>query len=208
MELSDLRHDFVKLKLDIGNLASNPIKLLEAWLNDASNQHIPEFNAMVLSTADSTGKPSSRIVLLKEITDIGSLLFYSNYESRKGNDIEGNPYVSLNFFWREFERQVRIEGEALKVSRAVSEKYFNSRPVDSRISAIVSPQSQVINSLEILKEQAETIKKEEVKLPEYWGGYSIKPLYFEFWQGGKNRLHDRISYSLNKDSWQRKRLAP
>lgn len=208
MELSDLRRDFGKLKMDIGDLPANPIKLFEAWLNDASDQDIPEFNAMVLSTADSTGKPSSRIVLLKEITDTGSLLFYTNYDSRKGNDIEGNPNVSLNFFWHEFERQVRIEGEASKVSREVSEKYFNSRPVESRISAIASPQSHSIDSLDNIRNKAEAIKPDDIQLPEYWGGYSIKPLYFEFWQGGKNRLHDRISYSVNTNSWQRKRLAP
>lgn len=208
MELSDLRSDYGKLKLDENNLPDNPVELLKIWLNEALRNEISVFNAMVLSTVNKEKKPGSRIVLLKELSKSGSLIFFTNYKSRKGEEIEANRFVALNFFWRELERQIRIEGVVRKTSMEISKEYFDSRPLESRISAIVSPQSQVIDSLEKLNKKAAKLKKSEVRLPDNWGGYEVTPNYFEFWQGGTNRLHDRICYSKEGENWIRERLAP
>lgn len=208
MELSDSRRDFGKLNLDENSLPNDPVELLKIWLNDALINDIHDFNAMVISTISDENKPSSRIVLLKKFSKSGSLIFYTNYESRKGKEIAKNQNVCLNFFWHELERQIRIEGIVEKTSREISESYFNSRPIESRISAVISPQSHVIESLEELREKASAIEKSELKIPDYWGGYEVFPDYFEFWQGGSNRLHDRICYSKKGQEWIRRRLAP
>ena len=194
--------------MDVKNLPENPAELFKLWLKQASDKNIAELNAMVLSTVNTDGKPSSRIVLLKEVSEGGSLLFYTNYTSRKGKEISGNPNVSLNFFWKELERQVRIEGVVSRTSREKSEAYFKSRPPESNLSAIVSPQSKAIDSLNVLRKKAKELNNNELKLPGYWGGYEVHPNYYEFWQGGKNRLHDRISYSTKENVWTRFRLAP
>ncbi len=209
MDLSDLRRDFGKFGLDEGKLPDEPIDLLMSWLTEAKNAQILEYNAMVLSSVDHTGKPSSRIVLLKEIKNDG-LIFYSNYLSRKAKEIMLNPNVAVNFFWRELEKQVRIEGKITKTSREDSEDYFKSRPLESQLSAIVSPQSEVISGLGELKKETEElfVSGRKIKLPIFWGGYFITPEVFEFWQGGKNRFHDRIRYKLTRGKWVKDRLAP
>lgn len=209
MELSDLRRDFNKFNLDVKRMLNNPAEQLNAWLKQAEEANIGEFNAMVISTVSQSGKPSSRVVLLKEITDSGELIFFTNYKSRKGEEIKSNPFVALNFFWKELERQVRIEGKVSRTSSKISEEYFNSRPIENRVSAIVSPQSQEIENIDVLRRKSdEAMANNEIKIPDYWGGYKIKPDYFEFWQGGKNRLHHRIIYRAKGVSWLKARLGP
>lgn len=210
MNYFDLRRDFGKFGLDESKLPAIPIDFFSVWMEEAKKLGIPEFNAMVLSTVDVNSRPSSRIVLLKELSARGGLMFYTNYLSKKGRDLRRNSYVAANFFWREMERQVRIEGEVRKISQENSEKYFRSRPLESQLSAIISPQSEPINKLADLKKKSDDlfISGEKIKIPDYWGGYELIPNLFEFWQGGKNRLHDRIVYELINNSWHRKRLAP
>jgi pyridoxamine 5'-phosphate oxidase len=163
---------------------------------------------MVLSTV-SVNKPSSRVVLLKEL-DAEGFVFYSNYESRKGKELEKNGHAALNFFWRELEKQVRIEGVVEKIDHNISAKYFNSRPFESRVSAIVSPQSQSIASRKVLEDKQKDLlsKPDEVVCPPHWGGYCLMPERIEFWQGRANRLHDRIVYQMEKGDWHQIRLAP
>jgi pyridoxamine 5'-phosphate oxidase len=210
MDLSDLRRDFGKFGLSEDKLPDNPSDLLKEWLEEAKSIKIPEFNAMVLATTDMDGKPSSRVVLLKELDDKGNLVFYTNYLSRKGREIRMNPHVAVNIFWRELERQIRVEGVVSKTSRASSEAYFKSRPLESQLSAIVSPQSEEIKDLSELKKKADElfVSDQKITLPPFWGGYAIRPNAIEFWQGGKNRLHDRIRYVRDLGDWSRKRLAP
>lgn len=210
MELSDLRRDFGNFSVGEQSLPENPVDLFNLWLNEAFEKKILEFNAMVLSTVGNGNRPSSRVVLLKEVSTDGKLIFYTNYESRKGAEIKFNPQVSLNFFWKELEKQIRIEGSVKKVSREKSDGYFNSRPVESRISAAISPQSQVIENLDDLrKKSAELIgNSDALQLPDEWGGYEVTPDYFEFWQGGRHRLHHRIRYQNKGANWVIDRLAP
>ncbi len=210
MDLSDLRRDFGKFGLQAEKMPDNPFQVLKEWLHAARDAGIGEFNAMVLSTVSREGRPSSRVVLLKEVTDNGKLIFYTNYYSRKGRELMSNRYAALNFFWHELERQVRVEGEVIRTSREVSNAYFKSRPIESQLSAVVSPQSEPIADLGQLREKAEKLflSGEKIELPGFWGGFALSPDLFEFWQGGKNRLHDRIRYVLNEQDWQRERLAP
>lgn len=210
MELSNIRKNFGLLQLSENEMPANPIILLKTWLNDISLKEAPDFNAMVLSTVGKNNKPASRVVLLKEITEKGQLVFFTNYESRKGYEISINKYVAINFFWPVLERQVRIEGAVSKISREQSKAYFNSRPLESRISAILSPQSKKIESLDELRIQAKKMMEtpEKLSIPENWGGYAVIPDYFEYWQGGTGRLHDRVTYTLNKNEWKKARLAP
>lgn len=210
MELSNIRKNFGIHQLSENEMPANPINMLKNWLKDISLTETPDFNAMVLSTVGKNKRPASRVVLLKEITENGSLIFFTNYESRKGKEISVNSHVAINFFWPVMERQVRIEGEVEKISRKQSQEYFDSRPLESRISAILSPQSKEIESLEKLRIEAKEMKQKQEKLmiPEKWGGYAVTPDYFEFWQGGTDRLHDRITYSLNNNDWKKARLAP
>jgi pyridoxamine 5'-phosphate oxidase len=210
MDYSDLRRDFGKFGLDETRLPLNPIDFLKQWLDEAQLAKIPEFNAMVLSTVGRGMKPSSRIVLLKEITENGGIVFYTNYHSRKGEELLSNPNASINIFWHTLEKQIRIEGKVRKVSREKSEAYFRSRPLESQLNAIVSPQSEVIKDLSKLKAEAEKlfVGGKKISLPPYWGGYELMPETIEFWQGGKNRLHDRIRYQLSASGWSKDRLAP
>lgn len=211
--LTELRTDYKKNKLNKNNLRKNPLRQLEAWLNEAVKAKVKEPTAMALATSPLQGKPSVRIVLLKDIDEKG-LIFFTNYESRKGKEIAENPYASVLFFWSELERQVRVEGSVEKVSEKISDQYFNSRPFLSRLSAVVSPQSKQILSRTLLIEQVEKLKQsvsgEIIHRPEFWGGYRLIPSTVEFWQGRENRLHDRLLYKKIKrrEGWQVVRLAP
>ena len=191
---------------------NNPIKQFETWWQQAIESKIEEPNAMTLATSTKSARPSARTVLLKGIHESG-FVFFTNYKSRKGKEIEENPFVSLLFFWKEMERQVRIEGVIKKVSAEESDQYFSSRPRESRIGAWCSPQSSVIENREYLqknkKKYNSLFESEEIPRPEFWGGYIVVPERMEFWQGRPGRLHDRLLYSLNKNNlWKIERLAP
>lgn len=210
-QVADLRKDYRLASLDEKEVAKDPLQQFEHWWKDATSSEIDEPNAMTLATSTPDGHPSARIVLLKSF-DADGFVFFTNYESRKGQEMEANPHVSLLFFWRELERQVRIDGIVSKVSAELSNEYFNVRPPGSRISAIVSPQSRVIPHRSFLEEQV-TILSEKYVLeapvrPDYWGGYIVKPVKMEFWQGRSNRLHDRLLYTQENGGWKISRLAP
>ncbi len=211
--IADLRQTYTAATLEISDVSPNPIKQFEQWFNQALLAEILEPNAMVLATASSSGKPSARIVLLKGVTTNG-FVFYTNYESKKGHQIAENPSAALVFSWLPLERQIRIEGTIVKISRQESETYFHSRPKSSQIGATASPQSTVIpdrTALEILFQELENqyIADEVLPLPDNWGGYCLIPDRIEFWQGRASRLHDRICYSLQTDNtWKIDRLAP
>jgi pyridoxamine 5'-phosphate oxidase len=194
------------------DIASHPIKQFEQWWQQAIDSEIDEVNAMTVATASCDGMPSARILLLKGFSEEG-FVFYTNYKSYKAMQLEENPKACLVFFWKELERQVRITGLVKKVTTADSDAYFYSRPKGSRIGAITSPQSQVIESREWLDDRyellTESYKEKEVQRPEHWGGYVVKPVIVEFWQGRPSRLHDRIQYTLEETgSWKIERLAP
>jgi pyridoxamine 5'-phosphate oxidase len=210
-DLSKNNKNYSFAELDVKDVLENPIAQLVKWLDFAEESEVEDYNAMIISTVGEEGKPSSRVVLLKSIMEEG-LVFYTNYTSRKGNQISNNPNVSVVFFWPKLERQIRIEGITEKVSFGISDEYFNSRPLDSQMGAVVSPQSQIIPNREFLTERIDELKQslENRKLirPAFWGGYIIKPNLFEFWQGRANRLSDRIRYRIEKDNWIIERLAP
>ena len=206
-----LREDYSLSTLDENDVHADPIQQFKLWLDESLKAMLPEPNAMTLSTVDSEQKPHSRIVLLKGIEKNG-FIFYTNYKSDKGRDIESNPNVSICFLWKELERQVRIEGIAKKISSESSEEYFVSRPVKSQIGALASEQSSVIENRAILEEKFEALTKlystGHVPMPDHWGGYIVEPTSIEFWQGRRSRLHDRIKYEKEKKNWIIKRLAP
>ncbi len=208
--LRDIRNSYEKYKLDEKELNSSPIALFEEWLDEAILKKVVEPTVMVLSTV-SNGIPDSRVVLLKELTQEG-FIFHTNYHSLKGEQLSKNPNVSLNFFWAEMERQVRVKGIASKLSAKQSKEYFESRPRDSQLGACASNQSQEIENREKLEEQFVQIEKtfegKEITMPDYWGGYLVKPFEIEFWQGRANRMHDRISFYQDKKEWCFKRLQP
>jgi len=210
-QVADLRVDYRLASLDEHDAAPDPIAQFESWWNEAITSQVEEANAMTLATSTPDGYPSARIVLLKSF-DADGFVFFTNYESRKGQEMAANPRVSLLFFWRELERQVRIDGIVTKVTAAMSDEYYNSRPAGSRIGAIASPQSKVIPHRSFLEEQvrilAEKYVLEEPERPDYWGGYIVKPVTMEFWQGRSSRLHDRLLYSQEGESWKIERLAP
>jgi len=180
------------------------------WFQEAIDSAALEPNAMTLSTATSSGVPSSRVVLLKGVDE--GFVFYTNYESKKGQQLAANPHACLNFFWPELERQIRVEGIVAKVSSQESDQYFDSRPFKSRIGAHASPQSQRIEKRDVLKNIAEELLKRftegAVPRPEHWGGYRLLPHYMEFWQGRASRLHDRICYEQVNNRWEKYRVAP
>lgn len=211
MSYKHLRKDYTKSSFSFEAASTDPIIQFKLWLDEAVHSGIPDANAMCLSTMNAKGFPSSRFVLLKEVNDQG-IVFFTNYRSQKAQDIEKTPQVALNFYWMEMERQVRIQGTATKISREESIQYFDSRPLNSRISSIVSPQSSVIESKKFLEDRVEFLKlqPESIQCPEYWGGYQVKPDMFEFWQGRGDRFHDRLRYSWNQDSfiWSKEILAP
>jgi pyridoxamine 5'-phosphate oxidase len=210
--ITDLRQEYSRSTLDFSNVLKDPLKQFEKWFDEAVAAGIVEPNAMHLATVNDQGKPSSRIVLLKGL-DQGKFIFYTNYQSKKGRELEQNPACALTFFWPEIERQVRIEGTAERVDSSLSEQYFQSRPRGSQIGAWASPQSTIIKDREILDARAKQIEKrfENEKLlpkPNQWGGYQIEPLQIEFWQGRPSRLHDRIQFSKVDGDWKMHRLAP
>ena len=209
--IADIRKDYKLRSFMEKDAASDPFAQFTNWWEDAVASEIDEVNAMTLATADADGKPSARIVLLKGMRNNG-FEFYTNYESHKAQQLNINNNVALVFFWKELERQIRIEGTATKASALVSDEYFMSRPLQSRIGAWSSPQSSTIPSRIILEENVAANKKKfenkEVTRPPFWGGYIVKPVLFEFWQGRSSRLHDRIEYMENKNSWVKRRLAP
>ena len=211
--MQDLRREYKSGELLESNIKENPFEQFQAWFQEALSGKILEPNAMTLATCDHN-KPSARIVLLKGV-DARGFIFYTNYHSRKGNELESNPHAALLFFWDTLERQVRVEGIVERIDRNSTEIYFNSRPKDSRIGALASPQSTVIESREVLENKMKALSDkytnaEDVPVPPYWGGYRLVPRYFEFWQGRSSRLHDRIVYEhvAEKNSWKACRLAP
>jgi len=209
--IADIRQDYRLHSLDENDIDTDPVEQFARWWTDAINSEIFEVNAMTLATSTKDGKPSARIVLLKGYDDRG-FVFYTNYESHKGNELAENPYAALVFFWKEIERQVRIEGVVEKISAAESDAYFFSRPEGSRVGAWASPQSTVIENRELLETNARYYTaefKNSIPRPPHWGGYRVMPLKIEFWQGRSNRLHDRIQYTKTTEgSWKAERLAP
>lgn len=210
--IADIRKDYQLQSLLESDIKKNPIDQFSTWWNQAIESQIDEVNAMTLATVDANHKPSARIVLLKEFDENG-FVFFTNYNSKKGLDMLNNKNVALVFFWKELERQVRIEGTVEKVSEGVSDAYFNSRPEMSRIGAWASPQSTVIPSREILEKNFQTyqteFEKKEINRPPHWGGYIVKPDLIEFWQGRSSRLHDRMVYEKDGgNEWKINRLAP
>ena len=210
--IADLRENNSKAQLDRTDLADDPIVQFKTWFDHALNANILEPNAMTIATCGANKVPAARIVLLKEITDSG-IVFYTNYESAKAQDIAVNPNVSCVFLWKEIERQVRITGTATKISRERTDAYAHSRPRGSQLGAWTSPQSQVINNRDILEQQKQEVidrfeGQEVIPTPPHWGGYEITINEIEFWQGRPSRLHDRFRYSKNGDSWVVDRLAP
>ncbi len=203
------RKSYEKHSLEVEDLKATPHEMLEFWLSEVEELH--DFNAMVVSSVDAAGQPHSRVVLLRGVNEEG-LKFYTNYSSHKGQELEQNNKVALNFFWPTVERQVRVEGELHKLSEAESDAYFNSRPRESQIGAWVSPQSSIIESREILNERfrefTDKFEGHPVPRPAHWGGYIIRPNYYEFWQGRPNRLHDRLTYRLQNGTWKINRMAP
>lgn len=207
--IKDLRTDYQKSELNVKDLTEEPITLFQQWLSQAIT-YSNDANAFVLSTVNSNAVPSSRVLLLRDATEKG-FSFFTNYSSRKSQEIEVNPNVCMNFFWPEMERQVRINGSISRLSEQESDDYFNSRPYESRIGAWCSPQSQVIESREVLENKIQELKKKfpnEVPRPENWGGYAIVPNEIEFWQGRASRLHDRFLYKKEGENWTINRLAP
>jgi pyridoxamine 5'-phosphate oxidase len=211
-DILTIRKEYSQRTLDETIALKDPFKLFNQWFEEATLSDATEVNAMNLATVSQKGLPSSRIVLLKEIANNG-FVFYTNYQSKKGKEMEANPAVALNFFWPELERQVQIQGLVEKVSKKESDDYFHSRPKSSQIGAWASPQSTLIASRAILekreKELQEKYKNEELlPKPEQWGGYVVMPFSMEFWQGRPSRLHDRILYTLKDGKWTINRLAP
>ena len=212
ISISEMRESYGKFSLNEDNCPSNPYELFARWFKDAQEGNEYEPNAFALSTVDAQGIPSSRIVLLKYFDEDG-FIFFTNYKSRKGENIEECPHVSMLFWWRTYEQQVRIMGTATKVEREISQEYFNMRPLGSRVGACISPQSQKRSLEEITaayNKKAEDLGESSyIEVPDYWGGYIIKPHYIEFWQGRPNRLHDRIVYEdSGKEGWSKFRIAP
>lgn len=213
LSLADLREEYRQGALDEVNCDPNPMEQFRRWMQEARAAQLKEPNAMTLATATPDGHPSGRIVLLKELLPNG-FVFYTNYTSRKGHEMDLNPHVALTFYWGELERQVRVEGQISKVLREKSEAYFRGRPKGSRLGALVSHQSEVLPSRKPLEAKLEELQAkyadtDDVPAPDWWGGYCVQPEAIEFWQGRENRLHDRLLYRRTyEDSWIIERLSP
>ena len=221
--IADIRKDYKLASLEEADVASNPIDQFTRWWNEAVASQIDEVNAMTLATVNAAGVPAARIVLLKGYNPEG-FIFFTNYESDKGKNLAQNPNAALVFFWKELERQIRIEGTVQKVSAQESDRYFNSRPASSRIGAWASPQSAVIENRLVIEQNVERytsiFANDSIERPDHWGGYIVKPTSIEFWQGRSSRLHDRIRYKLETSdynaatytrtdaNWTIERLAP
>ncbi|MFD2588641.1 pyridoxamine 5'-phosphate oxidase [Croceitalea marina] len=212
-DLGDYRKSYEKSELNEASVLENPIEQFQKWFYEVEKSDgVDEPNAMTISTIGLDGFPKSRVVLMKKYTHEG-FIFYTNYQSEKGRALANNPSTCLSFFWPILERQVIIKGSAEKIAENLSDGYFESRPFGSKLGAIVSEQSQVVASREILEKRLAELEKsyegKEVERPENWGGYIVKPISIEFWQGRPNRLHDRIRYTLQKDlNWKIERLQP
>jgi pyridoxamine 5'-phosphate oxidase len=222
-EIADIRKDYKLASLEEADVAANPIDQFTRWWNEAVASQIDEVNAMTLATANAAGVPTARIVLLKGYNPNG-FIFFTNYESDKGKNLAQNPKAALVFFWKELERQIRVEGTVEKVSAEESDRYFNSRPASSRIGAWASPQSAVIENRLVIEQNVERYSSifanDSIERPDHWGGYIVKPTSIEFWQGRSSRLHDRIRYVLENSAynaatdtrtdlnWKIERLAP
>jgi len=209
-EIADIRKDYKLKSLSENEVSINPYNQFGIWWKEAIESNLDEVNAMTLSTASKEGRPSSRIMLLKGYDENG-FVFFTNYNSRKGCEILANPFVSLLFFWKELERQVRIEGSIEKLENTYNDEYFYSRPIGSRISAWASNQSSILSNREELDASVAKYTQEfgdTVPRPAHWGGFRVVPDKIEFWQGRSSRLHDRVVYSLENTSWRINRLSP
>ena len=208
--IADMRKSYERAELDENASHAQPLAQFDQWLNEAIRSEIPAPNAMTLATVNHNLRPSTRIVLIKGYDERG-LVWYTNYDSRKGQELAGNPYAALQFHWVELERVVRIEGRVEKVSAEESDTYYQSRPLDSRIGAWASPQSQVISGRTVLVTEAAKYGAKfllQPPRPPHWGGYRLVPDQWEFWQGRRSRLHDRLRYRQQDGAWVRERLAP
>ena len=208
--IADLRKSYEKAELDEHAAAAEPLQQFETWLQQAIDGQLPEPNAMTLATVGADGRPSTRVVLVKGV-DARGVAWYTNFNSRKGQELAGNPMAALQFHWVELDRVVRIEGRVERVSDAEADAYYASRPLDSRIGAWASPQSQVIGGRGVLLAQAARYAAQfalSPPRPPHWGGFRLVPDRWEFWQGRKSRLHDRLRYRLDGGTWVRERLAP
>lgn len=211
--LADLRKTYAQRSLSEADVRPDAVAQFRAWLDEALAAQLDEPTALTLSTVAASGQPSSRVVLLKGLPDDAGFLFYTNYDSRKGRELAGQPLAALNFFWPGLERQVRVEGRVEQASAAVSTDYFQSRPRASQLGAWASPQSQPIGSREELEAREKTVEaqfagQDPLPRPPHWGGYLLRPQLVEFWQGRPSRLHDRLEYTLADGAWTIRRLAP
>jgi pyridoxamine 5'-phosphate oxidase len=210
-DIAALRKNYTQGGLLETQVDPNPIVQFGAWMEQAIAANLLEPNAMTLATVTPEGKPSARIVLLKGFDDLG-LVFYTNYRSRKGQELTSNPHAALVFLWGELERQVRIEGSIELVETELATAYFHSRPLGSQLGAWASDQSSIVASREVLEQRIDALAVEygdrQVPKPEHWGGFRVKPTEFEFWQGRPSRLHDRLRYQLIDGGWEIDRLAP
>jgi pyridoxamine 5'-phosphate oxidase len=210
-DVADLRKEYTRAGLSESDVSSDPIEQFRRWFDEALAADLHEPNAMTVATATPDGAPSARVVLLKGFDDRG-FVFYTNYEGRKGRELEENPRVALLFYWGELERQVRIEGAASRTGEEESDAYYASRPRGSRLGALASRQSSEIGSREQLEDRLAGLEREyegwDVPRPPYWGGYRVEPESFEFWQGRENRLHDRLAYHRDHGAWEIQRLQP
>ena len=210
MDIASLRKSYERAELDESASAADPVQQFQRWFDEAVSSQVPEPNAMTLATVGADGRPSTRVVLIKGF-DAQGFVWYTNYQSRKGRELAAHPVAALQFHWVDLERVVRIEGRVEKTSAAESDAYFATRPLDSRLGAWASPQSQVIPSRTVLVTAAAAAAARHLMnppRPPHWGGYRLVPDGFEFWQGRKSRLHDRLRYRLDGGAWVRERLAP
>jgi len=210
--IAAMRKVYQLKSLEENDVDANPLKQFKNWWQESINSHVQEPNAMTLATCNASGKPSARIVLLKGVDENG-FVFFTNYNSRKGHEIAENSFAALVFFWKELERQIRIEGKVRKTSEKESDEYFSIRPRESQLGAWSSPQSKVVESADVLQQNMkkfyDKFHEQEIPRPEFWGGYIVEPNVIEFWQGKPGRLHDRLQYSLNENNnWIVQRLAP
>ena len=211
MDLESLRREYLHGGLSREDLVENPIEQFRIWMQQAIDLKVGDPTAMTIATVAANGQPSQRIVLLKHFDDEG-FVFYTNYSSRKADELNQNSKISLHFPWHSIDRQVKICGEVIKISKTESVKYFFSRPKDSQLAAIASEQSKVLTSRTVLINQFESLKQKfqsgDVPFPDFWGGYRVKAHEIEFWQGGANRLHDRFCFTRTNENWEVSRLAP
>ena len=210
-DVSDLRKEYTRAGLTERDAAPDPVEQFRRWFDEALAADLHEPNAMIVATASPDGRPAARVVLLKGFDGRG-FVFYTNYEGRKGRELEENPRAALLFYWGELERQVRIEGAVSRTSEDESDAYYASRPRGSRLGALASEQSRAVEGRGVLERRVEGLEREyegrEVPRPGFWGGYRVEPETFEFWQGRENRLHDRISYRKVRGGWEIERLQP